>query len=88
MIELKDLNTTVFTSYGAAWQWAVDIAALPPAWISQTAGEIGLSELSLIEIYKKLLDQGKTAEEIKTELAAQAAQIVEAEKEDYSRITT
>lgn len=87
MIELKDLSNTntYFASMGAAWQWAVDVAALPPAWITQTASEIGLSEQGLLEICKRLMDQGRSAEDIKNGLKAK---LVAERIEDYSAITT
>lgn len=83
----QNIDSAIFSSIGAAWQWAIDNASLHPKWIEETAADLGLSELSLIEIYKRLLDQGKPAAEIREELKAQAAQVAESDKEEYSKIT-
>ena len=85
--ETNNMESAIFTSMGQAWQWAIDVAELHPDWITMTAHEIGLSELSLIEIYKRLLDQGKRATDIREELKAQAEKKAEDDKAEYARIT-
>ena len=83
----EELNSKVFPSEGAAWQWVIDSTSLQPQLIIDYAKRIELSEFQVIEYAREAIDNGASEADMIKALQAEVQKIKEDHKDDYSKIT-